>query len=96
METQYSIFHIVDDWNIMKDIIVELSPEYIPAFEKKRRHTEVPFKDCQPGLRNLGRGSGAGRAFHARPRGRRGRVSAGGQRRHAGHQRLPQGPRQAG
>jgi len=34
MATQYSVFHIVDDWNIMKEIITELSPEYLPAFEK--------------------------------------------------------------
>lgn len=34
MSTQYSVFHIVDDWRILKDIIKELSPEYIPAFEK--------------------------------------------------------------
>lgn len=34
MATQYAVFHIVDDWNIMKDIIKKLSPRYIPAFEK--------------------------------------------------------------
>lgn len=34
MATQYAVFHIVDDWNIMKDVISKLSPEYIPAFEK--------------------------------------------------------------
>jgi hypothetical protein len=34
METQYAIFHIVEDWNILKDVIRELSPEYIRAFEK--------------------------------------------------------------
>lgn len=34
MATQYAVFHIVDDWRILKEIIQELSPEYIPAFEK--------------------------------------------------------------
>src|SRR5574344_472627 len=34
MATQYAVFHIVDDWKILKDIISELTPEYIPAFEK--------------------------------------------------------------
>lgn len=38
MATQYAVFHIVDDWNIMKKIIMELSPEYIPAFEKMMEH----------------------------------------------------------
>lgn len=34
MATQYAVFHIVDDWNVLKDIIKDLSPEYMPAFEK--------------------------------------------------------------
>lgn len=34
METQYAVFHIIDDWKILKQIIEELSPEYIPAFKK--------------------------------------------------------------
>jgi len=34
MATQYAVYHIVDDWRILKDIIRELSPEYIPTFEK--------------------------------------------------------------
>ena len=38
MATQYAVFHIVDDWRIMKDIIQELSPEYITAFEKTMEH----------------------------------------------------------
>lgn len=38
MVTQYAVFHIVDDWRIMKCIIQELSPEYIPAFEKTMEH----------------------------------------------------------
>ena len=38
MATQYSVFHIVDDWRILKDIIFELAPEYIPAFEKTMEH----------------------------------------------------------
>src|SRR5574344_1178615 len=36
--TQYAVYHIVDDWRIMKEIIRELSPEYIPAFEKTMEH----------------------------------------------------------
>ncbi|WP_036876618.1 DUF4422 domain-containing protein [Xylanibacter oryzae] len=38
MATQYGVFHIVDDWVILKDVIKELSPEYIPAFEKTMEH----------------------------------------------------------
>lgn len=38
MAMQYAVFHIVDDWNIMKEIITEFSPEYIPAFEKTMEH----------------------------------------------------------
>ncbi len=38
MATQYAVYHIVDDWNIMKEIIMELSPEYISAFEKTMEH----------------------------------------------------------
>ena len=38
MATQYAVFHIVDDWRIMKDIIRELYPEYITAFEKTMEH----------------------------------------------------------
>ena len=38
MSSQYAVYHIVDDWNIMKEIIMELSPEYIPAFEKTMDH----------------------------------------------------------
>lgn len=38
MATQYAVYHIVDDWNIMKGIITEMSPEYIPAFEKTMEH----------------------------------------------------------
>lgn len=38
MATQYAVYHIVDDWRIMKDVIQELSPEYIPAFEKSMEH----------------------------------------------------------
>lgn len=34
MTTQYSVYHIVDDWRILKEVIRDLSPEYIPAFEK--------------------------------------------------------------
>ncbi len=38
MATQYAVFHIIDDWHILKNIIQELSPEYIPAFEKTIEH----------------------------------------------------------
>ncbi len=38
MATQYANFHIAEDWNIMKEVIMELSPEYIPAFEKTMEH----------------------------------------------------------
>ena len=38
METQYAVFHIVDDWKILQDIVSELSPEYIPAFKKTMIH----------------------------------------------------------
>lgn len=31
--TQYSIFHITEDWDILKQTIRDLTPEYIPAFE---------------------------------------------------------------
>lgn len=31
--TQYSIFHIVNDLNILRDVIRELTPDYLPAFE---------------------------------------------------------------
>lgn len=34
VSTQYSMAHIIDDWIILKEIIAELSPEYIPAFKK--------------------------------------------------------------
>ncbi|HEY5585521.1 MAG TPA: DUF4422 domain-containing protein [Ruminiclostridium sp.] len=34
LTTQYSIFHIVDDWNILKQVIKDLTPDYFPAFEK--------------------------------------------------------------
>ena len=34
MSTQYAVYHIVDDWNILKNVIRELSPEYMPAFEQ--------------------------------------------------------------
>jgi hypothetical protein len=39
MATQYAVFHIVDDWRIMKEVILELFPEYIPAFEKTMEHS---------------------------------------------------------
>lgn len=32
--SEYALMHIVDDWRILKEVINELSPEYIPAFEK--------------------------------------------------------------
>lgn len=32
--SEYALMHIVDDWRILKEVIGELSPEYIPAFEK--------------------------------------------------------------
>ena len=38
MATQYAIFHIVDDWRIMKEVIKEVSPEYIEAFNKTMEH----------------------------------------------------------
>lgn len=31
---QYAEAHIIDDWKILKEVIGELSPEYIPAFQK--------------------------------------------------------------
>ncbi|BEG98794.1 DUF4422 domain-containing protein [Bacteroides sedimenti] len=34
LTTQYSVFHIVDDWNILKDVIKEITPDYFPAFVK--------------------------------------------------------------
>lgn len=34
MSTQYAVFHLVDDWNILRDIIRELSPDYLSAFER--------------------------------------------------------------
>lgn len=34
LTTQYSIFHIVDDWNILKDVIKDLTPDYFQAFQK--------------------------------------------------------------
>lgn len=34
MSTQYAVYHIVDDWNILKEVIRELSPDYLSAFEK--------------------------------------------------------------
>lgn len=36
--TQYAVWHIVDDWRILKEVIRDLSPEYIPAFEKTMEH----------------------------------------------------------
>lgn len=36
--TQYAAWHIVDDWRILKDVVRELSPQYIPAFEKAMEH----------------------------------------------------------
>lgn len=38
MATQYAVYHIVDDWRILKDVIQEMSPEYIPAFEMTMEH----------------------------------------------------------
>lgn len=32
--TQYSVYHIVDDWNIVREVIRELYPEYMEAFTK--------------------------------------------------------------
>lgn len=34
LTTQYCVFHIVDDWNILREVIAELFPEYIEAFEQ--------------------------------------------------------------
>lgn len=36
--TQYATWHIVDDWRILKDVIRELTPEYISAFETSMEH----------------------------------------------------------
>ena len=36
--TQYAAWHIVDDWRILKEVIKDLSPEYIPAFEETMEH----------------------------------------------------------
>ncbi len=38
VSTQYAAWHIVDDWRILKEVIRELSPEYIPAFETSMEH----------------------------------------------------------
>ncbi|MBR6285471.1 MAG: DUF4422 domain-containing protein [Bacteroidaceae bacterium] len=32
--TQYCVFHVVNDWNILRDVIAELSPEYLAAFDE--------------------------------------------------------------
>lgn len=34
LTTQYSVFHIVNDWNILREVINDLSPEYNSAFIK--------------------------------------------------------------
>lgn len=34
LKTQYSVFHITEDWNILKEVIQDLYPDYIPSFEK--------------------------------------------------------------
>lgn len=36
--TQYAAWHIVDDWRILKQVIAELTSEYIPAFEAAMEH----------------------------------------------------------
>ncbi len=41
MTTQYCVFHIVEDWNILRSVIAELTPEYLPAFEKRMDHSNV-------------------------------------------------------
>ncbi len=35
---QYAEYHIAKDWEVLRQIISELSPEYIPAFEKTMDH----------------------------------------------------------
>ncbi|NDV65187.1 DUF4422 domain-containing protein [Bacteroides sp. 224] len=32
--TQYCVFHIMNDWITLKNVIAELTPDYIPAFEE--------------------------------------------------------------
>lgn len=32
-ETQYSVYHIVNDWRILREVISDLSPEYLSAFD---------------------------------------------------------------
>lgn len=36
--TQYKVFHIVNDLNILREVIFELSPDYIPAFDHLMNH----------------------------------------------------------
>lgn len=38
LTTQYSIFHITEDWNILRIVIKEIAPDYYPAFEKVMDH----------------------------------------------------------
>lgn len=41
LHQQYCIFHIVNDWNILREVIMELSPDYISAFDKFFYHNNA-------------------------------------------------------
>lgn len=41
ISTQYCVAHLVDDWNILREVIFDLSPEYIPAFQKTMDHSNT-------------------------------------------------------
>ena len=41
LTTQYCVFHLINDWNILREVIQDLSPEYIPAFEKTMDHSNA-------------------------------------------------------
>ena len=38
---QYSEYHIAKDWEMLRQIIKERSPQYIPAFEKTMDHSNI-------------------------------------------------------
>lgn len=38
---QYADYHIAKDWEMLRQIIQERSPQYIPAFEKTMDHSNI-------------------------------------------------------